>query len=157
MEMQKVQNPSHIAFSRNHKKVFHHFPIKMKILVTFFCFLFFGLLVLLATVDLEPFLSPRNSQVGEQAVNINKKMGDKKIINKSPSLPLTKVSKETQSPDSGDTNGSEPALSRITTHQLVVADKRETENIATKTKNQEQTLPHPTDNISAPQFHHRGE
>lgn len=121
----------------------------MKILITFFSFFFLGLLILLATVDLEPLLNPENSQLGEPAVNIDTKGASNIDVDESPSLPRVKINAEYHSPESEDTNSPKPGLSRITTHQLIVTDKRETEKIVTETKIEQPSLQHQTDKTPA--------
>lgn len=129
----------------------------MKILVTFFCFFIIGLLILFATVDLEPFLTPENATVKKSAVNSRtEEMAKTDVSDPPPSLPAeTRVENLTR--DVKNMSTGEPVLSRITTHQLIVTEKRDNEKFGHKTKIEQTPLPLPEDNVSAPDSKQPGE
>lgn len=117
----------------------------MKILATFFCLIVFVLLVLLATVDLEPFLTPENNNVEKTAIASREEAVGKTEQSKPSAQIPGEISAENPS-----LNSSEPGMSKITTHQLVVTEKKETENFGNKTNNGQTTLPTPGDKAPAP-------
>lgn len=125
-------------------------PLQMKIFVSFFCFFIFCLLVLLATVDLTPFLSSKNSHVKETAVNSDKEGMGTADVNDPPPSQRGGAKLEKSPPDDSDINGSETGLSRITTHQLIVTEKREIEKFGNTTELEETTLPDSGGSASAP-------
>ena len=133
------------------------FPHQMKIFVTFFCFFIFCILVLLATVDLTPFLSSENSRVKETAVNSDKEGIGTADVNDTPPSRRGGAKVEKSPPDDRDINGSETGLSRITTHQLIVTEKREIEKFGNTTEPEEATLPDSGDSASAPHPQQPGE
>lgn len=109
----------------------------MKILASFLCFLFLGLLVLLATVNLEPFLTLKALNLEDTAAPKDPKGESQTAVNGSP-LP----------PDARNVISNEPVLSRITTHQLIVTEKRETDKLAFMTNKEQAPLLHPGDNAA---------
>lgn len=129
----------------------------MKILVTFFCCFIFGLLVLFATVDLEPYLTPENPTVKKSAVDSSSH--EMATTAGSDPLPAQRAENRVENliRDGNDMSASEQGLSRITTHQLIVTEKRDNENFGHTTKIRQRALPLADDNVSAPDSEQPGQ
>lgn len=110
----------------------------MKIFLTVFFLLVFGLLILLATVDLEPYFNPR----GEPRPPL--------------SGPVTGVDSPLSTTEAEETREEKTLPSKITTHQLIVTDssietgRSEPGEGSGKTERPEPAPPAPKENVTAP-------